>query len=249
VVTDADRAVLEFLAEHRFARTNQVAALLGVAPSTAAGRLTRLREGGYVESDGLYFRQPNHHAITRPGLAVIDSRLPVPKLDQMLYRHDVGLAWLWLAARDGVFGPQTAVHSERQMRSADGRATDGEERLGLRTVGWGPKGGPLTHYPDLLLQTAGGHRVAVELELTIKSRARLEQILTRYVADRRIDAVLYLVDDPSVAREVSRAAARAGATDLVHIQSVRWTERAGAPRGRAPMERAAPARRPLELTR
>jgi hypothetical protein len=249
VVTDADRAVLAFLAEHRFVRTNQVAALLGVTSGTAVQRLSRLRREGYIESDGIYFRQPNHHMITRHGLAVIDSRLPLPKFDQREYRHDVGVAYLWLAARAGAFGAVRAMHSDREMRSVDGRAADGVERFGLRTAGSGPKGGPLTHYPDLLLETAAGHRVAVELELTIKSRARLDGIIRRYAADRRVDAVLYLVDGPGVAREVTRAAARAGAADLVHVQAIRWTERAGARHGRAPVPRTAPARRPMEVSR
>jgi hypothetical protein len=249
VVTDADRAVLEFLAEHRFARTNQVAALLGVASGTAGRRLSRLRADGYVESDGIYFRQPNHHLISRRGLAVLHSRLPPPKLDQAAYRHDVGLAWVWLAARAGAFGSLQAIHSEREMRSEDGRAADGEERFALQAAGFGRSGGRLTHYPDLLLETAGGHRVAVELELTGKSRARLEGIMRRYVAEPRIDAVLYIVDDARVAREVRNAAVRAGAGALVHVQSARWTERVGPRQGRAPARRATPVRSPVEVSR
>jgi hypothetical protein len=147
------------------------------------------------------------------------------------------------------------------MRSQDGRGA--EERFGLRAVGFGPRGGALTHYPDLLIDTAAGHRIAVELELTTKGRARLDTILRRYAADPRIDAVLYLVDDPQVARGVQSAVARTGTSALVHVQMARWTEAAGVaprppatrnpaarnPTARNPAARNPAARRSQELAR
>lgn len=241
MVTDADRAVLEFLAEHRIVRTNQVAQLLGVTYGAARRRLDRLGDKEYLSSKDPYKRQPPHHAITKQGLAVIGSSLPKPKLVHSEFRHDVGLAWLWLAAHAGAFGPLTAIHSERSMLSEDGRAGEDEERFGLRAVGFGPRGGALTHYPDLLLDTAAGHRVAVELELTTKGRARLDTIMRRYAADPRIDAVLYLVDNPGVEHAVRSAVARTGTSALVHVQMARWTEPVGAS-SHAPATRNAAAR-------
>ena len=234
MVNETDRTVLEFLAEHRVARAGHVAQLLGVTAETAARRLRALAKSEYVVRARLFADQPHYAAITRAGLAVIGSTLPEPALNVAEYRHDMGMAWVWLAARDGAFGELTAIHSERHMRSADGRAGEGEDRFGLRTIGWGQGGGPLTHYPDLLLETAGGHRIAVELELTQKSQARLEKIMRRYVGDRRIEGVVYLVDDARIAKRVQAAARRAGASDLVHVQSVRGTDQGERPaRGRS----------------
>jgi DNA-binding MarR family transcriptional regulator len=250
VLTEADRTTLEFLAEHRIARVNQIATLLDVTADAAGRRLRRLRASGYVSSQKLYGDQQRHFSITRTGLDVTASRLPVPTVDPMEYRHDIGLGWLWLAARAGAFGKLDAIHPERQMRSADRRADAGPpaERFGLRAIGSGPNGGVLTHYPDLLLETASGHRVAVELELTAKGPRRLENILRRYLADRRIDAVLYLVDDPLLARHVESAAARVGASDLVHVQWARYTEPAGRS-GQRTIMRSIDRPRTPELTR
>ncbi len=220
--------LLEFLAEHRVVRANQVEKLLGVSLDAARRRLNRLAVDGYVNRGTLYHRQPGHFLISSAGLRAIGSRLPVPTLRAADYRHDIGLAWVWLAARSGAFGPLRGMVSERQMSSHDARAGAGagEERFAVGRIGHTRHGG---HLPDLLLHTASGHTVAVELELTHKTDRRLERILGAYAVDRRIDAVLYLVDDPRLARRIRTAAARVGAEDLIHVQFTRWSERVGPP--------------------
>jgi hypothetical protein len=232
-LTEKDRTLLEFLAEHRIVRARHVQQLLGVSLRTAQRRLARLGAAGYLEIGQLYTRQPNHYLIKRRGLTAVDSRLSPPRLDQMKYRHDIGMAWIWLAAKTGAFGELTEMHSERQMRSDDARAAadplDNGDRFGSRMLGWGPNDGEQIHYPDLVLHTATGHRVAVELELTGKSRARLERIIGRYAADPHVDAVLYLVDDGRRANEVITAARRLGASKMIHVQRARWSERVGPP--------------------
>jgi hypothetical protein len=89
------------------------------------------------------------------------------------------------------------------------------------------------HYPDLTVVTAGGHRVAFELELSTKSPRRRERILAAYADDPRIDAVVYLVQTPAAGRAIARSAARVGAADTVRVQRFGW---AG---GRAPGEGSA----------
>ncbi len=238
-LTEPDRTLLEFLAEHRIVRANHVARLLEVSLPAARHRLRRLCHAGCVSDGRLYADQPKHYQITRDGLRRAGSALPAPRLDQMEYRHDVGVAWLWLAARSGRFGSLREIHSERHMRSHDKRAQDGSDRFGVRVIGEGPSGGELTHYPDMLLRTAAGNRVAIELELSSKSPARLERIIGRYAADRRFDAVVYLVDDDRRARQIRAAAAKLGASRFIHVQRVEWTERAGPPRSGRGAARAA----------
>ncbi len=106
------------------------------------------------------------------------------------------------------------------MRSADGRGEDAP--YGVRLGGVGPRGGTRLHYPDLLLNTASGHRVAVELELTGKGRTARERILGGYAIDNRIDAVLYLARDERIARAVRASARAAGISDMVHVRTVRF---------------------------
>jgi hypothetical protein len=227
-VGEQDLTLLWFLAEHKFVLPDHAAALLGVKAETAEARLARLVKAGYARKEPLFRTQPVMHLIARDGLRVIGSALPTPRIDVRSYEHDVGVAWLWIAARAGTFGPLREILGERRLRSHDGapdRSPDAldppPEPLAVKLGGIGPRGGERLHYPDLLLRTADGRRIALELELSSKGRVRLEKILAGYAADPRIDGVVYLVENATVARSVQAAARRLGISSLVHVQRVR----------------------------
>ena len=131
-----------------------------------------------------------------------------------------GFGWLHAAGRSARVRRSIP---ERRLRSHDGFRDPDTEPLAVRLGGFAPHGNEQLHYPDLVLLTADGRRIALELELTPKSRTRLEKILAGYGADPRFDGVVYLVDRPLVARSVQSAARRLGISDLVHIQRVRST--------------------------
>lgn len=242
-ITDRDRLLLEFIAEQRLVLPGHVQALLGVSAASARRRLRALEQAGLVLENQLFHGYPPHCRIRREGLQLIGSALPVPRASAAV-RHDVGVAWLWLAARRGTLGSIREVVSEREMRSRDGTEAHAarvtgrslRELFGVRLSGQGPGGRPALHYPDLLLVDRDGRRIAVELELSSKGQARRHRIIGGYAADRRIDAVLYLVQDPRIAREVQATASRFGCGRRVLVQRVRM----GA--GQAPELGAAPQR-------
>jgi hypothetical protein len=227
-LTERDRTLLAFAAENRFVIAVQAAALLGISETAADARMRALGRAGYLLRERALHGEPPWDRITRAGVRAIGSDLPTPRaVDLSTYRHDLGLGWLMVAARRGRFGPVAAVISERRMRSDDGRATGGEYRAdgrprrhGVRLGGTGPGGRERLHYPDLMLITATGHRIAFELELTTKAAERRERILAGYAADPSIDRVIYLVDRPQVQRAIERSVARVGISDLVGVQRV-----------------------------
>ncbi len=160
----------------------QVAVSLGVTDATAAARLRRLQDLRLVNYDRIFERAAPSVSITRVGLHAIESRLPPPRIDLKGYRHDIGVGWLWLAARDGAFGPTSEIVSEREMRSHDLRSDRIAEPFGVALGGLDSYGRPTRHYPDLLIVTSAGQRVALELELTAKSARRLDTIMRGYGA-------------------------------------------------------------------
>jgi hypothetical protein len=231
LITERDGALLSFIARHRIVLASHVGVLLGISSGAADARLRALRRAGMVAGERFIHGQPRCWWITRRGLAVIDSPLPPPRMDLRAYRHDIGLAWVTLAAERGAFGHVQEVVCERRMRSRDGLAARsssvsecGSETFGVRLGGVGPAGRERLHYPDLLLITPDRRRIAVELELTSKARSRRERILAGYGADSRIDTVLYLVDRSTVARSLETSAGRLGISSLVHVQRVQWSE-------------------------
>ncbi len=234
-LTVRDREMLAFLAEHRFALAAQLGRVVGTSARTAGRRLGTLRAAGLVRAARPLRHDATAWAVTRRGLAACESTLGVPRaVDLGLYRHDVGVAWLAAGARRGIFGELSKVVAERTMRSEDRRA-DRPSDSPVHGVRVGHGSSAQLHYPDLTVVTAGGHRVAFELELSTKSPQRRERILAAYADDPRIDAVVYLVQTRAAAQAIIRSAARVGATGTVRVQRFDW---AG---GRAPGEAAAGA--------
>lgn len=213
--------MLWFLAEHRLVLQSQVAALLGAPPHSVQRRLHSLAASGYV-SRFRGFGAARCYRIRSRGLAAIGSQLGAPEENTGMYRHDVGVAWLWVAARRGKFGPLADVIGERRLRSHDMILP--EEPYAIRLGGYEHDGQQRRHYPDLLLIDRHRRRLALELELSPKKRTRREEILAGYGADRQVDGVLYLVEDNvhgrAIARALTRSASEMGVADRVHLRAV-----------------------------
>jgi hypothetical protein len=256
-LTASDLELLRFAGEHRFVLSAHVQALLRLTAKAADARVAELSDAGCLAERTVFANFPATYRSTRRGLDAIGSKLRAPTIDLGRYDHEVGAAWLWLAARNGAFGPMREVLGERQLRSRDGAA---EGRPGLagplavRLGGVGRGGRPRLHHPDLLLVDPAGRRLAVELELSSKGRERRERILAGYAADRRIAGVLYVVESPRLAESIRTSARRLGISDLVHVRRVRWAgdapraadlaaSRSAAPQRAASPRRARPARR------
>jgi hypothetical protein len=220
-LTPRDLELLAFAAEHRLILADHARALLGMSAEASRTRLGTLARAGYLTAQQAFHHRARCFQIARPGLDAIASDLGPPRrLDLRSYDHEAGAAWLWLAAGAARFGDVREVLGERRMRSLDARPEREGPPLGVRLGGTGPRGQPRIHYPDLLLITPGGHRIALELELSSKGRVRREKILAGYGADARIDAVLYLVKDRRIGRSIQESARRVGITALVHVQRV-----------------------------
>ncbi len=230
-ITARDRQILAFAAEHRFVLAAQLALLLGIAERAAAERMRALGDEGYLFAKKTFRDEPPFHQVTTAGLRAIGSDLRRPRLvNPATYRHDAGLGWLTVAAARGMFGPLREIVGERRMRSEDLRhdgpaaghpSDEPAPAHGVRIGGEGRHGRPRLHYPDLVLVTDTGHRVAIELELSGKGRQRRERILGAYGSDRTVDAVLYLVDHPLRRQAIERSVRRLGLSDLVRVQPVR----------------------------
>jgi hypothetical protein len=118
-VSEVDEEVLRYVARHPFVLVSHVQALLGLQEQAAAERLASLSADGFIRLTPRPRNQLASYQITRSGLAQIGSDLPVPRVDLRRYWHDIGVVWLWVAARNGVFGEIERVFSEREMQAAD----------------------------------------------------------------------------------------------------------------------------------
>jgi hypothetical protein len=191
-----ERAILEMAAANAVVLPEQVETLSGFHGGDAPSRLDDLAAAGWLVRQRVLADGQACFRITRVGLDRIESQLPVPGLDLRMLRHDIGVVWLWLAARSGLFGEAEWVRSRRELIAL------GE-----------------TDAPDLVLSVTGGW-VAVYLQLTMPARLRLERALRRYANDPRFAAALFLVDDGSaVGGFVASVAAGLDLSAMTMVQS------------------------------
>jgi DNA-binding MarR family transcriptional regulator len=218
--------ILAFLAAHPLGLATHIETLIDADEHAAHERLDKLQARGLIARTRVTVAGPGCWQITPIGLAIADSSLPPPGLRLDDFRHDLGVAWVYLAALRAAFGRAEHVLSEREQRSRDAHppsTADTDARvnqpLGVRVIGGAVDTSGL-HYPDVLLIGARGEHVAIELAQTSNGQRHLETTMTSYRADPRIDAVLYLAEDPAIRHAIHRAAAGLGTSDLIHVQTV-----------------------------
>ncbi len=174
-----DLEVLAWLGEQYGARADQLEPLLGCGPRTVQRMLARLRDAGLVMTRRLIVGEPAWVIPTSAGLRVGGQGFAVWPPRLALLAHVA-------AVND--------VRLHVQLRSPASEWVP--ERLLARERHAGE------HLPDGVVVT-GGQRVALEVELTVKSRCRVTAILDELA--KRFDAVVYFCA-PAPHRQLSKLA-------------------------------------------
>ena len=162
-----DLAVLGWCCEQYAARTDQLEVLLGGGPRTVQRVLARLRDAGLVDIRRLLVGEPAWAVPTGAGLRASGQGFGVwhPRIGLLAHVAAINDVRLHVQARspEGEWVPERVLAKERQS---------GE------------------HLPDGVVITEG-QRVAIEVELTVKSQRRVRLILDELSGC--YDTVLYLV--------------------------------------------------------
>lgn len=165
VLRRRDLEVLGWIAEQYGARVDQLGVLLGAGSRTVQRTVARLRVAGLVRTERVLVGEAAWVLPTGAGLSACGSGFGV-----------------W-RPRIGLLSHVAAVNDVRLHIQARAPATEWvPERVLVRDRGAGE------HLPDGVAIT-DGTRVAIEVELTVKSRRRVTAILDELAG--RFDATLY----------------------------------------------------------
>lgn len=178
-----DLVLLGWLGEQYAARADQLELLLGCGPRAVQRVIARLRDAGLVSTYRLLVGEPVWVTPTRAGLGACGCEFKVwqPKLGLLHHTRAVNDVRLHVQARS----PASAWVCERALA---------RERQ------------PGEHLPDAVVLT-DGQRVAVEVELTVKSERRVRAIVEELTA--RFDLVLYFCA-PAPYRQLTALAGSGG---------------------------------------
>ncbi|HUN77710.1 MAG TPA: hypothetical protein VMU32_02200 [Solirubrobacteraceae bacterium] len=217
MLTERDVRILAWIGGLGAAGAEHVVGRFAVDSATVYRRLRALVEEGLLEQRQLFYRRPGLYCATRPGLRVcrLDG-LGVFRVGPTNFEHSWEVATVAAALANGlpgwqVLGEREMSWQERQRGELLGsvRVSSMEDALAL-------------HRPDLVLISPGGRVVAVEVELSVKGRARLLKICRGWGRARHLDAVYYLASRPAAAA-VARAVREMHVEEYVEVLALDGT--------------------------
>lgn len=210
--TERDAEIVSWLGRIGAASAEHVMARFGMGRSWAYARLHILVRDGLLEQKTLLHRQSGLYIATAEGLRwTFLQRLGVCRLGPGGFRHAAELATAAVALHSAL--PARQQLSDREIRVGE---NDGPELIASASLGQLPGGRPALHRPDLALLGPGGRVLPIEVELSIKSPARLQKICRGYARARHVSHVYYLAT-PEAGRAVARAAAETRSADRITV--------------------------------
>jgi len=188
----------------------------GERQASARGRLAAAERAGHMRSWAPLRGHPPLYTVTGSGLRAAGI---------------AGLASVRVSAAGATHAAAVAGAAARMERAYPGHAVLGEPaissaaRRGDRALGGlcpvlTGRAGPHTHRPDLALVPAaprGALPIAVEIELSAKSRARLDAICRAWARHRGVAGVIYVTATGAVHRAVLDAIERVDARERIVI--------------------------------
>ncbi len=182
-----DAEILRWINGFGFASAEQIKTFMKVGNTAAYVRLKKLVDGGYLTRERILHGQARIHKLTKKGvLASGDAVLPLQYVNLGTFRHDYKLIDLALMLEEQTGG---SFQPDRRIRHDEGLSGVGQ----------------LGHIADGLLSIGQDKPIAIELELSVKSRARIQSIINDYGGNLSVKEVWYYTDNKEVVRAISQA--------------------------------------------
>ncbi|OGT57570.1 MAG: hypothetical protein A3F14_05570 [Gammaproteobacteria bacterium RIFCSPHIGHO2_12_FULL_43_28] len=185
-----DTKIIKFINEFGFCEIPQIEKQFGLNKARAYKIMQRLVKRGYVIHERIFYHRHGIYRVTRQGAQISG----LPRLDKVpvgIYEHQIAVIEIYIKLMREY--PDAHWMSERAMRKTGSMPRVGRNRD--------------RHYADALFFLPDGKQIAIEVELTMKSKNRLDDILSDYVCQFEINEVWYFCA-PDVFEKVKKLAAK-----------------------------------------
>jgi hypothetical protein len=168
---------------------------MGWSEVAARSHARRLESEGWLGRVPMLWGQGSMFHVTKLGVRVLGTGLsPQPAPQPNWWAHHSACAWTaaWLTLRERRFLGEPEIRHSGEWSER----LQWHEGYRVRRSG---------HRPDLIAWSPSGHVYAIEVELTQKSRARLNAILrlhNNWMLHHKLDQLFYIVDDEASARRI-----------------------------------------------
>lgn len=210
--TDRDAQIVYWIGSLGAAGAEHVMRQFQMSRSVTYQRLHSLARDGLLEHHAVLYGRPGMYCATIAGLRWQGlGHLGACRVRPGAFEHAWQVAQAAVELHDGLSGWE--VISERMIRSIE--AYTGEPLASAQIDHTGERS--TLHRPDLALISSDAEILAsIEIELSIKSAARLTTICRGWARARHVNSVYYLAA-AGPGRAVKRAAKAAHATDHISV--------------------------------
>ena len=217
MLTKRDREIVRWIGRHGAVQAQHVMTRFSIGRTAAYRRLHELVEFELIRRHRLLYNDAGLLTATPDGLRWADlQRLTPARISLALLPHTIASAAL-AALLEPTLTADATLLSDREHRAAERAAA---QPLASAIMGSDRGDRGALHRPDLVLIGAGGEPItAIEIELTLKTKARLERILRGYLRNRNLATVRYYAP-PQIAKAVERAARATGADGLLELAAL-----------------------------
>lgn len=192
-VTDRDKLILNFIRKFGFCEEPQIRSHFKLSKTTSYRVLGRLVDAGYLIHKNVFFQRHGFYQVSK---AVV--KRPLNQVPLEIYLHHITV--LEVFQRLIETHPNAEVTSERELIA---------EKCGN---GIGKNG----HISDGLMMLED-KTIAVEVELSKKSKGRLKKIIEQYLTNSDIDEVWYFCA-PEILKRTREMASGIDMIKIINIQ-------------------------------
>jgi hypothetical protein len=193
-LTARDVLLMSWINDHGFVTIDHVATFIKTTVPRAYSRVKRLVQHGYLRHNRIFHGTPGVYRTTLAGIRLSESELPpLHHVPLPTYQHDLRVVEISLLLLDLLGG---AFITERLLRKEAGIARFNQS----------------LHISDGLLKI-NGKTIAIEVELSKKSKSRRETIMQHYLANNAITQVWYFCRNEAIREGIQHAAQ---GVDFVH---------------------------------
>lgn len=171
-LTSRDVTILQFINEFGFCEMPQINQRFDLRKPRNYQLINKLMRHGLLHHERIFYHRHGLFRLTQAG-SRFTSLPPLHRVSLANYHHDLTVLMLYLKLR--TFYPNAAWITERKLKHD-------KYKLGVGQQG---------HLPDGILVFPDGKQVAIEVELSCKSKQRLETILKTYAAQFSLQEVWY----------------------------------------------------------
>lgn len=182
-ITERDKKILRFINDFGGVQCSQISKFIGTPKQNIYRRLRKMKASGYVQHHLFWQHKEGVFTTTVEGNDLNNDTLkPMRRINKGMIDHDLALVDLAIkiTPEKDFFVPERRIRQYPDI--------------------WEFK----EHLPDGLIKKNTGELIAIELELSIKTKQRLEDIFDFYSVHAEISEVRYYVGDKYVETAIKK---------------------------------------------